>query len=287
MKGNPNTGISIIVPNYNNGQYLAAFISSVISSTIEPHELIIVDDGSKDNSLDVMKEFDHLPYLNLITFEKNKGLTAALNAALDICTGQFVMRADPDDRLAPERMERQLNFMLDNPEVDIVGCNVIYFHDKTGRQINISNFPLDHAAIKKSFENGEHGLQHPTAFVKGDVYRKYRYQEIFPGEDYELFSRMVNDGYKFANLSKPLYFMRVHGGSATSNLKREHIVTTFKFRDEIFGTNSSKSRIWIYYHYMLYYRKYQRAQNPVLKSWYLILSGICYPSKVFKRMIKP
>lgn len=287
MKDLANTGISIIVPNYNNGQYLAAFINSVISSTIEPQELIIVDDGSEDNSLEILKDFDHLPYLNLIIFEKNKGLTAALNAALDLCTGDFVMRADPDDRLAPERMERQLNFMLENPEIDVVGCNVIYFHDKTGKQINISNFPLDHAAIQKSFKNGEHGLQHPTAFAKGDVYRKYRYQKIFPGEDYEIFSRMVNDGYKFANLREPLYFMRVHGGSATSNLKREHIDTTFKFRDEIFGTKSTKRRIWIYYQYMLNYRKYQRAQNPVMKGWFLLISGICYPSKVVKRIMKP
>jgi glycosyltransferase involved in cell wall biosynthesis len=278
------TGISIIVPNYNNGQYLASFINSVISSTIEPLELIIVDDGSEDNSVEVLNEFNHLPYLKLILFKTNKGLTTALNTALDICTGDFVMRADPDDRLAPERMEQQLNYMLKNPDIDVVGCNVVYFHDKTGKPINNSNFPLNHAAILESFKRGEHGLQHPTAFAKGEVYRKYRYQKIFPGEDYEIFSRMIRDGHKFANLKGLLYYMRVHGGSATSNLKRQHIITTFEFRDTIFGTKSKKSRIWLYYHYMLNYRKYQRAQNPLLKCWYLILSGICYPSKVFKRI---
>ena len=80
--------------------------------------------------------------------------------------------------------------------------------------------------------------------------------------------------------------MRVHDESATSNLKREHIDTTFKFRDQIFGTKSTRRRIWVYYHYMLNYRKYQRAQNPIKKYWHLTLSGICYPSKVFKRMVR-
>lgn len=272
------------MPNYNNGQYLASFVSSVVSSTIEPHELIIVDDGSTDHSLEVLEEFKHLPYLHVISFIKNKGLTAALNAALETSTGKYVMRADPDDRLASERMEKQLKFMEANPEVDVVGCNVVYFNDKTGAEINTSNFPEHHDKIANAFHSGEHGLQHPTAFVKGDVYRKFRYQEIFPGEDYEIFSRMVRDGYRFANLKEPLYYMRVHDGSATSNLRPQHIKTTFMFRDRIFGTKSSPVRIRLYYYYMLYYRKYQLAVNPMIKIWYMILAGLCHPLKVFKRI---
>lgn len=274
----------MIVPNYNNGHYLAAFISSVVSSTIEPLELIIVDDGSKDHSPEVLEEFNHLPYLKVIRFGENKGLTAALNSALEASTGKYVMRADPDDRLASARMEKQLRFMEANPKVDVLGCNVIYFDDKTGAEINISNFPAHHNQIAKAFYMGEHGLQHPTAFIKGDLYRKYRYQETFPGEDYEIFSRMVSDGRRFANLREPLYYMRVHDGSATSNLMPEHIKNTFLFRDRIFGTRSVRTRIMLYYYYILNYRKFQQARNPISKYWYLTMAGLCYPRKVFKRV---
>ena len=272
------------MPNYNNGHYLAAFISSVVSSTLEPHELIIVDDGSIDHSPEVLEEFNHLPYLRAIRFSENKGLTAALNTALEASTGKYVMRADPDDRLSAERMEKQFTYMEAHPETDVLGCNVIYFDDKSGEEINTSNFPETHETIVNAFRRGEHGLQHPTAFVKGEVYRKYRYQEIFPGEDYEIFSRMVRDGCRFANLKEPLYYMRVHDGSATSNLKPAHIRTTFMFRDRIFGTRSTKSRIMLYYFYMLNYRKFQQAQSPFGKYWYLIMAGLCYPTKVFKRI---
>lgn len=286
MKTTKNTGVSIIVPNYNNGKYLAAFISSVVNSTVEPAELIIVDDGSDDNSTEVLSNFMHLPYLEIIRFESNKGLTTALNAAIKKSTGKYVMRADPDDRMASTRIEKQLQFMEQHPDTDILGCNVIYFDDDTGKEINTSNFPENHEQIVRDFRKGDHGLQHPTAFVKGEVYRKYRYQEIFPGEDYELFSRMAHDGYRFANLKEPLYYMRVHARSATSNLKPEHIRTTFMFRDRIFGTQSNPLKIKLYYYYMLNYRRFQQARNPISRSYFLLLSGLCYPSKAIKRIFR-
>lgn len=278
--------VSIIVPNFNNGKYLDTFIGSVVNSTIEPRELIIVDDGSEDDSLKILAGYKHLPFLKIISFEKNKGLTAALNAALEMSRGKYVMRADPDDRLAPDRMEKQYQFMENNADIDVLGCNVIYFNHQTGKEINISNFPKTHKNIERAFKNGDHGLQHPTAFVKGEVYRKYKYQKIFPGEDYELFSRMVKDGFRFANLREPLYYMRVHYGSSTSNLTYQQIHITFRFRDQIFGMKTPEWKIWFYYQHMLNYRRFQHAQNVLSKSYFLFLAGLFYPSKVIKRITK-
>ncbi len=275
--------VSIIVPNFNNGKYLGSFIKSVMDSTVEPAELIIVDDGSTDDSIQFLKNFSSVSYLKVIKFENNKGLPPALNAALDFCTGKYVMRADPDDLLASEKIEKQFLYLETHPDVDILGCNVLYFDDISEKQINKSNFPETHEKIVKVFRKGEHGLQHPTAFVKGDVYRKYRYQKIFPGEDYEIFSRMVRDGCRFANLKEPLYYMRVHTGSATSNLKFDHIKVTFAFRDQIFNTKTNPLRVWCYFYYILFYRKFQKSDNQVAKAFYLSLSGIFYPAKVVKR----
>jgi len=286
LTNKPITDVSVIVPNYNNGRYLDAFIGSVTNSTVEPAELIIVDDGSTDNSLEILARHKHLPYLKIIVFKKNKGLTAALNAALEASGGKYVMRADPDDRLAPNRIEKQFIFMEQNPEVDILGCNSTYFDDATDKEINKSNFPEGHKNIIKTYKKGEHGLLHSTAFAKGKLFRSYRYQKLFPGEDYELFSRMVRDGHKFANLNESLYFVRVHARSATSNLKREHIKNTFMFRDQIFGTKTSNCRIWFYYFYILNYRKFQGSYNPFRKLYFLSLAAVCYPAKVIKRIVK-
>ncbi len=284
MSGKPTVDVSVIVPNYNNGRYLTAFVNSVLSSTVEPRQLIIVDDGSTDNSGKVLDSFSMLDFLQVIRFEKNLGLTAALNAALDVSFGKYVMRADPDDLLLPERIRLQFEFMEANPGVDVLGCNVVYFNSETGRDINISNFALKSSLIQKAYKKGEHGIQHPTAFVKGEVYRSYRYQKIFPGEDYEIFSRMVKDGRSFANLPQILYRMRVHAGSSTSNLKIDFIRNTFMFRDRIFRTKTPEYRIHGYYLHILYYRKFQNADNPVLKYFFLMISAALYPRKLLKRI---
>jgi glycosyltransferase involved in cell wall biosynthesis len=276
--------VSMIVPNYNNGKFLDEFILSVVGSTVLPRELIIVDDGSTDNSIQVLKNYKDLEFLTVIYFEKNLGLTAALNAAIDAATGKYIMRADPDDILFSDRIERQLEFMDKNPDIDVLGCNVLYFDSQTKKDINISNFPLAHPEIELTYRRGEHGIQHPTAFIKGEVYRKYRYQKTFPGEDYEILARMVRDGYRFANLPEPLYHMRVHTASSTGNLKIVHIRNTFNFRDEIFGTKTGKLHVFLYYQYILNYRKYQMGKGGVFRYLYLMVSVIAYPGKLFKRI---
>jgi glycosyltransferase involved in cell wall biosynthesis len=284
MIGKPTVDVSVIVPNYNNGRYITAFINSVLSSTVVPRQLIIVDDGSTDNSIEILGNFAFVAFLKIIYFEKNRGLTAALNAALDASSGKYVMRADPDDVLLPERIRQQFEFMEANLAVDVLGCNVIYFNSETGNDINVSNFALKSSKIEKAYKKGEHGIQHPTAFIKGEVYRSYRYQKIFPGEDYEIFSRMVKDGRSFANLPQPLYRMRVHAGSSTSNLKIDYIKNTFMFRDRIFGTKTPEFWIHFYYLHILYYRKFQNADNPVLKYFFLMISGALYPRKLLNRI---
>ncbi|MEI6696161.1 MAG: glycosyltransferase [Bacteroidota bacterium] len=278
--------VSIIAPNFNNGKYIKEFVQSVVESTVCPFELIIIDDGSTDDSIEVLDHYKNLDYLKIIRFIENRGLTAALNAGLDIASGKYIMRADPDDVLLPDRIEKQFQFMENHVEIDVVGCNVIYFNDKNGDNINNSNFPLEHAQIAAAFKRGEHGLQHPTTFVKGEVFRKYRYQKIFPGEDYELFARMLKDGCKFANLAEPFYLMRVHSGSSTTNLKIEDIKQTFKFRDQIFGVKTSKFWIYFYFQYIRHYRSFQMSENILFKYSHLLLSVMFYPTKLIKRLRK-
>jgi glycosyltransferase involved in cell wall biosynthesis len=280
------TDVSIIAPNYNNGRYLMSFIQSVIDSSVWPKELIIIDDGSTDESLMVLAQFSDLGFLKIIRFEKNLGLTAALNAGLEAASGKYIMRADPDDVLLPNRIEVQYNYMESKPETDVLGSNVIYFSDKDGSHINTSNFPLNHDEIVNRFRKGEHGLQHPTAFVKAEVYKTYRYQKIFPAEDYEIFSRMVRDGRRFANISEPLYLMRVHQGSSTSNIRLKDIRQTFRFRDEIFKTKTGLLKIWLYFNHIHYYRKYQLTENMLTRYFSLFLAALFHPVKVLNRFKK-
>lgn len=282
----PIASLSIISANYNNGRYLEAFIRSVADSTMHPAELIIVDDGSTDDSMEVLQRFTHLPFLKVIAFEKNKGFTTALNTAVEAATGKYLMRADPDDLLLPERIEKQWQFLEHNPEVDMVGSNILYFDDTTGKHLNASNFPISTGAITGRYRRGEHGLLHATVCGKSAVYKQYRYQKLSPGEDYELFARMVKDGRVLANLRESLYLVRVHSGSSTTLLKYNAIARTFAFRDQIFGTRTSRFKVWCYYHHIRHYRHYHISRNPLSKGFYLLSASLFYPAKILRRIRK-
>lgn len=283
MSKKPKADVCVIVPNYNNGRYLDEFIESVIHSTVEPAMLLIVDDGSTDNSAEKLSKYATLSYMKVIYLETNKGLTTALNTALENANAKYIMRADPDDILLPEKIYRQFAFMEQHPEVDILGCNLIYFREHH-HQINPSNFPTDHKSIVKAYLRGEHGVQHPTVFIRSEVYKCYRYQPVFPGEDYEIFARMVKDGRRFANLKDKLYLMRVHTDSSTSNLQLSGIKNTFAFRDKIFGTRTGTLRIKTYFIHITHYRKYQMSSNFFIGGYHLLIAIVFYPSKLFKRL---
>ena len=276
--------VSIIAANYNNGRFLSEFIESIARNTVLPRELILVDDGSTDDSIKRLESYTHLPWLKVIRLDRNYGLTYALNHALDLAEGTYVMRADPDDIFLPHRIEAQVSFLDTHPGTDIVGSNVTYFREPGVVLINQSNFPESHSAIAKRIQMGEHGIQHPTVMVRARLFAGFRYQPLFPGEDYELFARMLKNGATFANIRESLYLMRIHTGSSTSNLKFEHIQRTFRFRDHIFGTHTSSRRIWMYFQHIRFYRKYQLTTLVGVRHLFLLVAMILYPAKIWERI---
>jgi glycosyltransferase involved in cell wall biosynthesis len=276
--------VSLIAANYNNGKYLKEFICSALNSTVLPMELILIDDGSTDNSLEVLEEFKETPFIKVIRFPENRGFTEALNAGIAAAAGKYIMRADPDDLLMPERIQVQFRFMETHPEIDVSGSNAFYIRSSDGSVINKTNFPFEDENIKSAYKRGEHGILHATAIVKKALFEKYHYQKIFPAEDYEIFSRMVRDENTFANLAEPLYKVRVHSGSSTSNLKISTISQTFEFRDQIFGTKTPPLWVFIYYQHIKHYRSYQMADNIIRKYLHLLIASLMYPGKVWRRI---
>ncbi len=283
MAEKPVADISIVAPNYNNGRFLTAFIESIVNSTFLPRELILVDDGSTDESMVVLEKFSYLEYLRVIRLPENRGMPAALNAGVECAAAKYIMRADPDDTFYPERIECQYQYMEMHPEIDISGCQVQYFQSKTGLNLNISNFPTRHTDIVRSFQNGVNGIQHPTVIARRNVFQAYRYANQTPGEDYDIFSRMARDGHHFANLHEPLYRMRIHPASSTSNITLKSVQYIFSTRDRIWGTQSTKARIYCYYFYIYFYRQYQLKTNILSRHLFLLLAGIVFPARIIKR----
>ncbi len=279
--------VSIVAANYNNAAYLSEFILSIINSTVHPKQLIIVDDGSTDKSRQILATFEEVSFLYVILFEKNRGFAEALNAGIAAATSKYIMRADPDDIFVRERIELQIEYLDNHHDIDIVGSNVHYFLSEKERLLNTSNFPLKNEEIVQTFRFGEHGLQHPTAVIRRNIMTEYAYiQDNVPAEDYDIFARMAADEKRFANIAKPLLFMRIHKNSASSNIKFKTIKTTFALRDKIFKTKTNKLKIINYYCYIFFYRKYLLGNYVLLNYLYLLISVCFYPQKLFRRFIK-
>ena len=203
--GKKTVSVSIVTANYNNGHFIKEFINSINKSTVLPQELIIVDDGSSDNSLKVLEEFSDLRYLKVINLGTNRGFCNALNEGIKVASGRYIMRVDPDDIVSEKRIQKQVDYLEQNINIDILGSNACYFQRNLSKEIGESNFPIDHNSIASKYHKGEHGVLHGTTMIKTCVMKKYKYeQENVKSEDYEIFARMISDKYKFANLSDVL-----------------------------------------------------------------------------------
>jgi glycosyltransferase involved in cell wall biosynthesis len=127
MKNNPPLPlVSVLIPAYNAGDYLRSAVKSIINQTYRPLEIIIIDDGSTDNCIKSIEDIQDNRLL--ILRKENGGKASALNLALGVIKGQFWMIQDADDMSHPERVEKQINALLDNPDLAAVfiGTDLIF-----------------------------------------------------------------------------------------------------------------------------------------------------------------
>lgn len=280
--------VSIICANYNNEKFLDEFIKSVIDSDVWPQELVIVDDGSKDKSVEKLTSWkDKCNFLILIVFEENRGFGNALNEAKRIAQGKYLMRIDPDDILLPQKINLQYEYLLNNPDVDIVGTNATFFSNSTNKDLFNTNMPKDYHTIIKRYENGDQGLVHGTIMCKKEVYDKFDYiQETVPAEDYCIFARMSIKNVKIENILEPLIRVRVHTNSSSNFLPLSTILKTYQLRDKYYNTNTSKIMIYSNYLHLRFYRNFLFEQNLLLKYMNIILSSFFRLDKVFKKIFR-
>jgi glycosyltransferase involved in cell wall biosynthesis len=277
--------ISVISANFNNGKYLPQFFESFKNSSIHPKELIFVDDGSKDNSLEIAAHYANaLPFLKIIPLPENQGFANALNAGLDQATGQYILRIDPDDHISENFIKIQ-HELISRLDVDVLGCNLAIFRSQDNTYIGTSNTPVSHAKIAKAILAGEHGVVHGTTLTKRWLFDKHRYvQANVPAEDYDIFARFLQSGAKFENNPAALVNYRVHSESITSILPLSTVEKTYTLRDQIFGTRTSRFHVLKYYYHLKLYREALSEPNILKKVFFLIISSALYPTRAFRKI---
>jgi len=197
--------VTVGLPMYNPGRFLDLAVRSVFAQTYDNWELIILDDGSTDGSLELARRIRD-PRVNVFSDGKNRGLPYRLNQILDLASGQFIARMDADDLMHPERIESQVKHLLTHPEVDAVTTGAILI-DRENRPVALRKGQKP--SLLEVFRRG--GYLHASLMARADWYRGHRYSEAYPrAEDREFFIR-AHVSSRIDVLEKALYFYRWYG----------------------------------------------------------------------------
>lgn len=190
---------------------------SIINQTLEPNEIVLVEDGPLTQELEnlISKYEKKITYLKIIKLEKNLGLGKALNEGLKYCSYEYVARMDSDDISYKNRFEKQINFLKENSSVDIVGSNIIEFDDETGIDISVRKVPLEMNQIISCLKK-RNPMNHVTViFKKKSIENVGGYKHCPYFEDYYLWARMLKNNCLFSNINENL--VRVRAGLSMSN----------------------------------------------------------------------
>lgn len=235
MKKNPL--VSVIMPVYNAGDFLVDSIQSILNQTYQNIELIIINDASTDDSLKIINKFQnkHPQIIRLINLKKtlNRGGDASANIGLQKAKGKYIARMDADDIAGPQRLEKQVEFLEDNPLIFLVGSNADVINKK-GKVIGEKIVPETSEEIRNNYFTF-HPIIHPTVLFRKNLKgKKFSYQiKYSANNDYLTFFRIVCQGVRFANLPEKLIQYRIHGKNDTFSNIKEKYFNTLKIRFEM------------------------------------------------------
>lgn len=274
--------VSILSANFNNAKFLDDYFDSIAKQTYCNIEVVFVDDGSTDNSNAVVKSYQsHFKFpINHIELTHNIGFANALNQGLEYCDGEFVVRIDPDDTMSPDRIEKQVEFLLSNLEYSVVGSNASYFQVSPSKPISSSNFRSDFNWIKNKYFQAEYGVMHGTLMLRKSVFDNVKYyQDEVPAEDYALLSRIIKLGYKVNNIEDTLTQVRIHSNSVSNSLPLMTITKLFILRRDILNVNYSFCSVLLKFFHFRFYRNYLKSSNIFVKYIYLLCAVFFAPTK--------
>lgn len=214
--------VSIVIPAYNRENYIIESLESIVHQTYRDIEIIVIDDGSTDNTSKVVYEYikkitaidsSFQERVTLLTLPRNVGYAGALTIGMFMTKGEFIALQDSDDISHLERIERQVQHLRNNPKIDLVGT--LYQGFKDGHfdtKEKPSSWIRFGEEIKKSYKKNGHCICHGTVLLRGHVFDKLggytrKYSKAI---DVEWLSKCVLNGVRSDNIPEVLYYYRRH-----------------------------------------------------------------------------
>lgn len=214
-----NTHISIGMPVYNAEEYLALAITSVLVQSYKFWELIIIDDGSTDNSVKIARKFQEMDSrIRVISDGNNMKLAYRLNQVINEAKYDYIARMDADDLIHPNRLKIQIDFLRNNLNFDLVSSGVVSIDNKNkvyGYR-NVDELKIGFNKLSRSYPE----IVHASILAKKSWYVRNNYDTTYSrGQDYELWCRTSSqDDLKLAVLPDLLYYYREEGNLDVNRL---------------------------------------------------------------------
>ena len=202
--------LTVLMSIYNGETYLATAIESILSQTFTNFDFLIVDDASTDKSSIILKKFARQDSrIKIITNKQNQGLAYSLARGVEAATTPWIARMDADDIAIRDRLAKQMQYIDEHPDIDILGSYALNVND-SGEILGERKVPIDHDNICQLIWTNP--LIHPTVIFRRSAILKigsyhYKTRQRIP-EDYNLWFRACAAGLQFANLPEPLIYYR-------------------------------------------------------------------------------
>lgn len=207
--------IDVVIPVFNGARTVESAVCSIQAQTLADMRIIVVDDGSTDDTAQLVGRMAQADRRIVLLRRPNGGIVDALNAGLDACTASLIARHDADDLAAPDRFERQAAFLRANPGVSAVSGAVRHI-DENGRVLgSVLRLVSPDLADLSLFPQREPYLMHPFLMMRRDAaVAAGGYRHVFHAEDTDLYWRLQETG-GLANMPDVLGDYRIHAGSVT------------------------------------------------------------------------
>jgi CMP-N-acetylneuraminic acid synthetase len=207
--------VTVYITNYNYGKFIEQAVNSVLNQSLDDYEIIIIDDGSTDNSREIIERLSQHPKIKVI-FQQNKGLNVTNNIALRAARGKYIMRLDADDFLDHNALLVMSNMLEKDPELGLVFPDY-YITDDEGHPQSIHrrhDFDKDVSLL----DQAAHGA---CTMIRVDFLKEVGgYSEDYSCQDgYELWVKFTAR-HKVTNINTPLFYYRQHGSNLTKNEQR-------------------------------------------------------------------
>lgn len=232
--------ITVCMPVYNREEYIKDCINSILSQTFSDFELLIVDDGSTDETVNIIMSYNDI---RIRLIRNNHDYIKSCNMLLQKARGKYIARMDSDDIMIADRLEKQYRFLENNPEVDIVGGSLLVFDEDGDKQIlkNVEDVTMRHL-----YEIGT-GISNPTFMLRTEKIRQlgieYEKEYIY-AEDYRFWAQSLRKGLVIKNMPDVLVKYRLSKSQVSSAYLYAQYKASQNIKEQISRWMSEEEELW-------------------------------------------